>query len=80
MGFSGESAPPPAAWEANRAWHAVTGRILGVSMAEPQKGIPIIFICKEDIDMATIDADAHVRETEKSFRFSTRGRDHVCQR
>ncbi len=26
----------------NRGWHAVAARILGVSMAEPEKGILII--------------------------------------
>ena len=28
----------------NRGWHAVAARILGVSMAEPEKGILIIWI------------------------------------
>ena len=43
MGFLGESAPPASCLGGpNRGWHAVTARILGVSMAEPEKEILII--------------------------------------
>ena len=42
MGFFGESAPPAKLLAGpNGGWHAVTGRILGVSMAELEKGILI---------------------------------------
>jgi hypothetical protein len=53
-------------------------QILGVSMAEPQKEIPIIFICREDIDLSMIDANVHVRESEKSFPSSPGGKKHAC--
>ncbi len=43
MGFLGESAPPrQLLGDPNRGWPAVAARILGVSMAEPEKGILII--------------------------------------
>ncbi len=43
MGFLGELAPPASRLRLpNGAWHTASGRILGVSIAEPPKGIPII--------------------------------------
>ena len=46
MGLHGESAPPASRLRLPKGgWHAVTGSILRVSIAEPQKGIPIILTC-----------------------------------
>ncbi len=43
MGFLGESAPPASRFRLpHGGWHTASGRILGVSIAEPPKGIPII--------------------------------------
>ena len=43
MGFLGESAPPASRLRLpNGGWHTASGRILGVSIAEAPKGIPII--------------------------------------
>jgi len=43
MDFLGGSAPPAKLLGGpNRGWHAVPARILGVSMAEPEKGVLII--------------------------------------
>jgi len=50
MGFLGESAPPASCLRfPNGGWHAVAARILGVSMAEPEKGILIIWLLSDNL-------------------------------